>query len=44
MGHSDPAESCIHSPQHDSAPSGEGPHIHTPTLYTVLSSQAFFKL
>ena len=25
MGHSDPAESCIHSPQHDSPPCGEGP-------------------
>jgi len=27
MGHSDPAEASIHSPQHDSAPWGEGPSI-----------------
>ena len=27
MGHSDRAEASIHSPQHDSAPLGEGPSI-----------------
>ena len=27
MGHSDRAEASIHSPQHDSAPWGEGPSI-----------------
>ena len=39
MGHSDPAESSKHSPQHDSAPWGEGPAILTPTPLTVFSSQ-----
>ena len=27
MGHSDRAEASLHSPQHDSAPWGEGPSI-----------------
>ena len=42
MGHSDRAEASLHSPQHDSAPWGEGPSILTPALATVFSSQRYF--
>ena len=42
MGHSDRAEASIHSPQHDSAPWGEGPSILTPAPATVFSSQSYF--
>jgi hypothetical protein len=43
MGHSDPAESSKHSPQHDSAPWGEGPTILTPTPFNQ-SFQSKFKI
>ena len=42
MGHSDRAEASLHSPQHDSAPWGEGPSIlykfivKNPLIYVLL--------
>jgi len=39
MGHSDPAESSTHSPQHDSAPWGRVLQYSLQPLLTSLSSQ-----